>query len=84
MPPARAKAAVETRDPTDPTATRDGCVLRPPRSSAIHSCSPLPIGALGTARALLPEVVAEVIERYEHRRRARRTAWQAHVKTAKA
>ena len=37
-----------------------------------------------TERALLPEVVAEVIERHEARRRARRTAWQAHVKTAQA
>ncbi|MDT5371204.1 MAG: hypothetical protein QOC62_5635, partial [Mycobacterium sp.] len=37
-----------------------------------------------TARALLPEGVAEVIERNDARRRARRTAWQAHVKTAQA
>jgi hypothetical protein len=37
-----------------------------------------------TERHLLPEVVAEVIERHQHRRRARRTAWQAHVKTAQA
>jgi hypothetical protein len=37
-----------------------------------------------TQRELLPEVVAEVIERHEARRRARRTAWQAHVKTAQA
>jgi hypothetical protein len=37
-----------------------------------------------TEPTLLPEVVAEVIERNEARRRARRTAWQAHVKTAQA
>jgi hypothetical protein len=37
-----------------------------------------------TERGLLPEVVAEVIQRHEARRRARRTAWQAHVKTAQA
>jgi conjugative relaxase-like TrwC/TraI family protein len=37
-----------------------------------------------TERTLLPEVVAEVIERNEARRRARRTAWQAHVRTAEA
>jgi ATP-dependent exoDNAse (exonuclease V) alpha subunit len=37
-----------------------------------------------TDPTLLPEVVAEVIERNEARRRARRTAWQAHVKTAQA
>ena len=37
-----------------------------------------------TERGLLPEVVAEVIQRHEQRRRARRTAWQAHVKTAQA
>jgi conjugative relaxase-like TrwC/TraI family protein len=37
-----------------------------------------------TERALLPEVVAEVIQRHEQRRRARRTAWQAHVKAAQA
>jgi conjugative relaxase-like TrwC/TraI family protein len=37
-----------------------------------------------TARHLLPEVVAEVIERNDARRRARRTVWQAHVKTAQA
>jgi hypothetical protein len=37
-----------------------------------------------TERTLLPEVVAEVIERNTQRRRARRTAWQAHVKTAQA
>jgi hypothetical protein len=37
-----------------------------------------------TERALIPEVVAEVIERNEARRRARRTVWQAHVKTAQA
>ena len=35
-----------------------------------------------TERHLLPEVVAEVIERNEARRRARRAAWHAHVKTA--
>jgi hypothetical protein len=33
---------------------------------------------------LIPEMVAEVIQRHEARRRARRTAWQAHVKTAQA
>jgi hypothetical protein len=37
-----------------------------------------------TERHLLPEVVAEVIQRHEARRRARRAAWQAHVKTAQA
>jgi hypothetical protein len=37
-----------------------------------------------TARTLLPEVVAEVIERNAARRRACRTVWQAHVKTAHA
>ncbi|MDT7765705.1 MAG: hypothetical protein QOC63_5125 [Mycobacterium sp.] len=37
-----------------------------------------------TARELLPEVVTEVIERNDTRRRARRTAWQVHVKTAQA
>jgi hypothetical protein len=37
-----------------------------------------------TERDLLPEVVAEVIERHEARRRARHTAWQAQVKTAQA
>jgi hypothetical protein len=37
-----------------------------------------------TERALLPEVVAEVIERNTQRRRVRRTVWQAHVKTAQA
>ena len=35
-----------------------------------------------TERGLLPEVVAEVIQRHQARRRARRTAWQAHVRTA--
>jgi hypothetical protein len=37
-----------------------------------------------TERTLLPEVVVEVIERNEARRRARRTVWRAHVKTAEA
>jgi conjugative relaxase-like TrwC/TraI family protein len=37
-----------------------------------------------TERALLPEVVAEVIQRNAARRRARRTVWQAHAKTAQA
>ena len=37
-----------------------------------------------TERGLLPEVVAEVIQRHDQRRRARRTAWQAHVQTAQA
>jgi hypothetical protein len=37
-----------------------------------------------TERGLLPEVVAEVTQRNEARRRARRTAWQAHVRTAEA
>jgi conjugative relaxase-like TrwC/TraI family protein len=37
-----------------------------------------------TAPHLLPEVVAEVIQRNEARRRARRTVWQAHVRTAQA
>ena len=37
-----------------------------------------------TERDLLPEVVAEVIERHEARRRTRHTAWQAQVKTAQA
>lgn len=36
-----------------------------------------------TARELLPEMVAEVIERNQARRRARRTVWQAHVRTAR-
>jgi hypothetical protein len=31
---------------------------------------------------LLPEVVATLIQRHQTRRRARRTAWQADVKTA--
>jgi conjugative relaxase-like TrwC/TraI family protein len=33
---------------------------------------------------LLPEVVADLIQRHQSRRRARRTAWQAHVKSAQA
>jgi len=33
---------------------------------------------------VLPEVVAEVIQRHEARRRARMVAWRAHVKTAQA
>ena len=37
-----------------------------------------------TERGLLPELVAEVIERDDQRRRARRAAWQAHVRTAEA
>jgi hypothetical protein len=37
-----------------------------------------------TERTLLPDVVAEVIERNAARRRARRTVWQAHVRTAQA
>jgi conjugative relaxase-like TrwC/TraI family protein len=37
-----------------------------------------------TERHVLPEVVAEVIERHETRRRARRAAWHAHVRTAQA
>jgi ATP-dependent exoDNAse (exonuclease V) alpha subunit len=37
-----------------------------------------------TEPTLLPEVIAEVIQRHEARRRARRAAWQAHVKTAQA
>jgi hypothetical protein len=35
-----------------------------------------------TERGLLPEVVAEVIERNDQRRRAGRATWQAHVRTA--
>jgi hypothetical protein len=35
-----------------------------------------------TESGLLPEVVAEVIERHESRRRARHATWRAHVKTA--
>ena len=34
--------------------------------------------------ALLPEVVAEVIQRHDARRRARMAAWPAHMKTAQA
>ena len=37
-----------------------------------------------TERHLLPEVVAEVIERNEARRRVRRAMWQAHRRTAEA
>jgi len=37
-----------------------------------------------TPRTLLPEVVAEVIERNAARRCARRAVWQAHVRTAQA
>jgi hypothetical protein len=37
-----------------------------------------------TDPTLLPEMVTEVIQRHEARRRARRTACQAHVKTAQA
>jgi hypothetical protein len=37
-----------------------------------------------TERTLLPEVVAEVIERNQARRRGRRTVWRAHVRTAQA
>jgi hypothetical protein len=37
-----------------------------------------------TEPTLLPEVVAEVIERHAARRRARRAAWQTHVTTAQA
>ena len=37
-----------------------------------------------TALHLLPEVVAELIQRNEQRRRARRTVWRAHVRTAEA
>jgi hypothetical protein len=33
---------------------------------------------------MLPEVVAEVIQRHEARRSARMAAWRAHVKTAQA
>jgi hypothetical protein len=35
-------------------------------------------------RHLLAEMVAEVIQRRKHRRRARRSSWRAHVKTAQA
>jgi hypothetical protein len=37
-----------------------------------------------TEPGLLPEVVAEVIQRHEARRRARQAAWRAHVKAAQA
>jgi conjugative relaxase-like TrwC/TraI family protein len=37
-----------------------------------------------TERTLLPEVVAEVIQRNEQRRRASRAVWQAHARTAQA
>ena len=37
-----------------------------------------------TDPALLPEVVTEVIQRHQERRRTRHTAWQAHMKTAEA
>ena len=37
-----------------------------------------------TERHVLPDVVAEVSQRHETRRRARRAAWQAQVKTAQA
>jgi conjugative relaxase-like TrwC/TraI family protein len=37
-----------------------------------------------TDPTLLPERVAEVIQRHEARRRTRHTAWRAHVKTAQA
>ncbi len=37
-----------------------------------------------TAPHLLPEVVAEVIQRHQSRRRARHAAWQVHVKMAQA
>jgi conjugative relaxase-like TrwC/TraI family protein len=37
-----------------------------------------------TERGLLPEVVAEVIQRHEARRRARTATWRSHVKTAQA
>jgi hypothetical protein len=37
-----------------------------------------------TDPTLIPEMVTEVIQRHEARRRARGTAWQAHVKTAQA
>jgi hypothetical protein len=37
-----------------------------------------------TQRDLLPEPIAEVIGRHQARRRARHTAWRAHVKTAQA
>jgi hypothetical protein len=37
-----------------------------------------------TERHLLPERVAEVIQRHLARRRARQTAWGAHMKTAQA
>jgi hypothetical protein len=37
-----------------------------------------------TERDLLPEMVAEVIERYKARRHTRHTAWQDQVKTAQA
>ena len=37
-----------------------------------------------TAPHLLPEVVTAVIRRHQSRRRARHTAWQAHVKSAQA
>jgi hypothetical protein len=37
-----------------------------------------------TEPTLLPKVVADVIQRNEAGRRARRTVWQAHVKTAQA
>ena len=37
-----------------------------------------------TERHLLPEVVADLFQRHDTRRRARRTAWQLHVRTAEA
>jgi conjugative relaxase-like TrwC/TraI family protein len=37
-----------------------------------------------TEPTLLPDVVAEVIERHEARRRTRMTAWREHIKTAQA
>jgi hypothetical protein len=37
-----------------------------------------------TERAMLPEAVAEVIERNDARRRTRRTMWREHEKTAQA
>ena len=37
-----------------------------------------------TERQLLPEAVAEVIQRHDARRSARMAVWRAHVKTAQA
>ena len=35
-----------------------------------------------TERHLLPEVVGELLQRHEQRRRGRRDAWNAHLETA--